>query len=90
MKLKKPTISQKRGSWGGIPAELKNLVTFVLEQPDKPALYERYRGLEKQSKDILLEFEQNHPDVANENNVNAYLCVAQSLPLDRLIHFRYR
>jgi hypothetical protein len=61
------------GSWDEIPADLKNLVTFALEQPDKPALYERYRGLEKQSKDILLEFEQNHPDVANENNVNAIL-----------------
>lgn len=68
-------VRELYGSWDGIPAGLKEFVTFVLKQPDKPALYERYRGLENQSKDILLEFEQNHPDVANENenNVSAIL-----------------
>ena len=61
------------GSWDGIPTELKNLVAFVLEQPNKPTLYERYRGLEEQSKDVLLEFDRNYPNVLNENNVDTIL-----------------
>lgn len=60
-------------SWDGISAELKEFTVSVLDQPDNSILYEKYRESEKQSKDILLEFEQQYPNVANEDNINSIL-----------------
>jgi len=61
------------GSWDGISPELRQFVVSVLEQPEDSALYARYRESETQSKDILLEFEREYPNVANEDNINAIL-----------------
>jgi hypothetical protein len=61
------------GSWDGIVPELRQFVVSVLEQPEDSALYAQYRESETQSKDILLEFEREYPNVANEDNINAIL-----------------
>jgi hypothetical protein len=61
------------GSWDGISAELRKFIVSVLEQPEDSALYAQYRESETQSKDILLEFEREYPNVANEDNINAIL-----------------
>jgi len=61
------------GSWDGISAELKNFIVSVLKQPADASLYEQYRASEVQSKDVLLEFERQNPNVANEDNIDAIL-----------------
>ena len=61
------------GSWGDISADLRAFVVSVLEQPDHSVFYKAYREAENQAKDILLEFERQHPNLANENNLNAIL-----------------
>lgn len=61
------------GSWDGISDELREFIISVLEQPDYTKLYEHYRKSENQSKDILLEFERDHPNSLNEDNINAVL-----------------
>jgi hypothetical protein len=60
-------------SWDGISAELKEFITSVMKYPPKSILYEKYRESENQSKDILLEFELQYPNAANEDNINAIL-----------------
>ena len=61
------------GSWDDISTELKEFTVSVLDQPNNSTLYEKYREFEKQSKYILLEFEQQYPNVANEDNINSIL-----------------
>lgn len=61
------------GSWDGISGELQDFTISLLEQSADPSLYERYRESENQAKDILLDFERQHPNVANEDNINAIL-----------------
>ena len=61
------------GSWDGISTELREFAISVLEQPDYTKLYEHYRKSENQSKHILLEFEQDHSNALNEDNINAVL-----------------
>jgi hypothetical protein len=61
------------GSWDGISGELQDFTISLLEQSADPSLYERYRESENQAKDILLDFERQHPNVSNEDNINAIL-----------------
>ena len=61
------------GSWDGISTELREFIVSVLEQPDYTKLYKHYRKSENKSKDILLEFERDHPNSLNEDNINSVL-----------------
>jgi hypothetical protein len=61
------------GSWSGINDELREFIISVLDQPNCSAICEQYRESEKQSKDILLEFKRENPNVLNENNIDAIL-----------------
>lgn len=61
------------GSWEGISADQKDFVVSMLKQPDYSAVYEYCRSTEKQSKSMLLDFEQRYPSVLNQDNMNAVL-----------------
>mgnify|MGYP000846014337 CR=1 FL=1 len=61
------------GSWDCISGELRAFTLSLLEQSADPSLYARYRESENQAKDILLEFERQYPNVANEDNIDAIL-----------------
>lgn len=60
---------------------LKNL-EFLLRQyiknPDLTQLYAKVREDEKTNKDILIEFEDNYPDVLNGDNLTDILKAARA------------
>lgn len=62
------------GSWDNIQPELRDFLASVLEQQDYSGLYMRYRDAERQSRDILLDFIGDHPNVVmNDDNIASVL-----------------
>ena len=60
-------------SWDDISAELKELISSALKQPADPLVFAQYREFEIQAKSILLDFEKQYPNAANEENIDTIL-----------------
>lgn len=60
-----------------LPESSKIFIEAVFQNSDLEELYEKVRADEKQNKDILLEFQEDYPDVLNGDNLAAILKAAR-------------
>ena len=61
-----------------LPELSRNFIEAVYQNSDLSALYEKIRDDEKQNKDILLEFQDDYPDVLNGDNLADILRAAKA------------
>lgn len=66
-------VNKLYGGWNMISAESKLFVEEILRQTDFQTLYKSIKSGEKETKEILLSFEQDYPGVTTSNNVNEIL-----------------
>lgn len=64
--------------YGNLPELSRNFIEAVYQNSDLSALYEKIRDDEKQNKDILLEFQDDYPDVLNGDNLADILRAAKA------------
>ncbi len=70
LEMIKTAVCNLYNSWDNLPQDSKELITEVMQNEQYVALYEQYRNNEKMAKEALLDFEMQHPGVANTDNVN--------------------
>lgn len=61
------------GGWDGIDADIRRFVEEAVQNGQYSELYSSVRDSEKESKTILIHFEKEYPNAANESNVNDIL-----------------
>ena len=61
------------GNWDDIPAVSKNLLDAAFESGDYEKVYREIRESEKESKEILLEFDEKYPNALNADNLDDIL-----------------
>ena len=61
-----------------LPESSRTFIEAVYQNPDLSALYEKIREDEMQNKDILLEFQEDYPDVLNGDNLVDILKAAKA------------
>ena len=57
-------------SYDAIPEYSRKFIEQAIQDHDYERLYEKVRDMEKENKDILLEFREEYPGVTNEDNVD--------------------
>ncbi len=60
-------------SWDTMPKDSITFIDDLLQNGDYEAVYNEIRAGEKQAKEMLTQFEEEYPKVANTENVNAIL-----------------
>lgn len=65
------------GTWDVIPHDSAQFIENLLQNSNYIEAYQRIREEELLNKDTLIEFEQNYPNVANEDNINNILLAAE-------------
>lgn len=66
------------GGYDKLSEESRTFIETVYQNPDLTQLYEKVREDEKTNKDILIEFEDNYPDVLNGDNLTDILKAARA------------
>lgn len=59
------------GGWDNIPEDAKEYIRDVLQNGNYEKVYASIVAEEQRAKDVLLEFEQDHPGAVNTNNVDS-------------------
>ncbi len=58
------------GDFESLPETSKNFIVNVMQEGNLEGLYEKIRTGEKETKELLIRFEQDYPGVTKETNVN--------------------
>lgn len=66
------------GGYDKLSEESRTFIETVYQNPDLTQLYAKVREDEKMNKDILIEFEDNYPDVLNGDNLTDILKAARA------------
>lgn len=66
------------GGYDKLSEEFRTFIETVYQNPDLTQLYAKVREDEKTNKDILIEFEDNYPDVLNGDNLTDILKAARA------------
>ena len=66
----KRAASELYGDFESLPESSKNFIVNVMQEGDFESLYEEVRTGEKETKELLIQFEQDYPGVTKETNVN--------------------
>ena len=66
------------GGYDKLSEESRSFIETVYQNPDLTQLYAKVREDEKTNKDILIEFEDNYPDVLNGDNLTDILKAARA------------
>lgn len=66
------------GGYENLPEASRSFIEAVYQNPDLPALYEKVREEEQQNKSILLDFQDDYPDVLNGDNLADILKAAKA------------
>jgi predicted nucleotidyltransferase len=61
------------GAWESLPPDSRTFIENVLQNDNPEKIYEDIRLQEKQSKELLIKFEEKYPNVANTENVQDIL-----------------
>lgn len=61
------------GAWEILPSDSRTFIENVLRNDNPERMYDDIRLQEKQSKELLIQFEENNPNVANTENVRDIL-----------------
>lgn len=59
--------------WQDIPTDVRKFIEEVIRNGDYSEIYSAVRDSEKESKNILIRFEKDYPNVTNEENVDKIL-----------------
>ncbi len=73
----KRATNELYGEYNYLPEISRNFIEAVYKHPNLAVLYDEVRKDEVQNKDILLEFQDEYPDVLNGNNLMDILKVAK-------------
>ena len=73
----KNAIIELYDSYDVIPVTSRLFIESIFEKDDLKAFYEQCIKLEFENKDILIEFNDNYPEVLNENNISDILKIAR-------------
>lgn len=74
----KKTAEKLYGGYDKLSEESRTFIETVYQNPDLTQLYAKVREDEKTNKDILIEFEDNYPDVLNGDNLTDILKAARA------------
>lgn len=66
-------VEKLYGGWNDFPEESEPFIEKALTNGDFAKVYESVKDEEMESKDILIGFENNYPNVAKESNINDIL-----------------
>lgn len=66
-------VTNLYGSWSDFPEDSKSFIENALTNGDFENVYTSVKNDEKESKDILINFEKDYPKVAKESNINDIL-----------------
>ena len=76
--LIKKAAEKLYGGYDKLSEESRTFIETVYQNPDLTQLYAKVREDEKTNKDILIEFEDNYPDVLNGDNLTDILKAARA------------
>lgn len=71
-------VNKLYNGWDNIPADSKTFIENAINNKEYQQIYETIKNEEKISKDTLIQFEQEYPNVANQSNVNDILKTLKS------------
>ena len=74
----KKAATELYGGYDKLPDASRTFMEAVYQNSDLTGLYEKIREDEKQNKDILLEFQDDYPDVLNGDNLADILKAAKA------------
>lgn len=66
-------VKKLYGGWDDIEADIRNFIEEAVQNGHYSELYSSVRDSERESKNILIYFEKDYPNAANESNVNDIL-----------------
>lgn len=66
------------GGYCNLPEKSREFIEAVYRSTDLKTLYEKIRSDEMENKDILLEFQEEYPDVLNGDNLESILTAARA------------
>ena len=69
-------VSDLYGSWDQLPEASQAFIQSVFQDGRFEQLYSQMAADEKETRSLLIQFEQNYPDVLKQENAD---CVAQNL-----------
>lgn len=69
----KTAVTNLYVSWDSLSEEMQQFIEIAFNDGNYDRLYEKVRAEEAQSKDILIEFQNDYPGVTNTDNVNDIL-----------------
>ena len=78
IKAMKKAAEKLYGGYDKLSEESRTFIETVYQNPDLTQLYAKVREDEKTNKDILIEFEDNYPDVLNGDNLTDILKAARA------------
>lgn len=58
------------GSWDRLPEVSASYIEDLMKQPHLSEMYDRIAAAERETRDLLLRFEEKYPNTANEKNAN--------------------
>ena len=65
----KTAVTELYGEWNALPESSQNFILNVMQDGHFRELYEQTMAGEKETRELLIGFEQNYPGVTNEGNV---------------------
>lgn len=71
------------GGWESIPDDSKDFIRAILVTNDYEILYLKSQESERHSKEVLLKFDADYPNVLNEDNIDSVLEKARRRQWDR-------
>ncbi len=74
----KTAVTNLYGSWESISEEIQTFIEDVYRAGDYERLYETVKAEEAQSKEILIEFQNDYPGVTNTENVDDILAAMKA------------
>ena len=66
-------VCELYGSWSVIEPDTRQLLEQALALPDAFAVYQEYRNAELETKNLLVAFEKEYPNVLQESNLKDIL-----------------
>jgi len=62
-------VNRLYGGWNGFSEETIAFIKNVLEEKNYQGIYDQIRESEKESREMLLDFQENYPGIINEKNI---------------------
>lgn len=61
------------GGWNNLPSNAKSLILSLLDSKNLEMIYAVYKEEERENRSLLIDFEEDYPEVASEDNIEDIL-----------------